>query len=66
MYNQVETVIDHDNMPESWMSCIRKALYHHSSDVELYAGKEDLFEHTGKGLWAIRGKGKQMILEVIE
>jgi hypothetical protein len=40
--------------PASWQSSVRTALYSRSSDVGLYAGKEDLFHHAGRGLWALR------------
>lgn len=33
---------------------IRKAIYFHSSDVDLFQGKEDLFKRTGKGKWKLR------------
>lgn len=52
-YIQVHTKRE---LPASWKSSIRKTIYHHSSDVELYLGKEDLFEHKNKGKWGLRVK----------
>lgn len=35
-------------------SAIRKSIYFHSSDVELFQGKEDLFQKCGNGKWKLR------------
>jgi uncharacterized protein YutE (UPF0331/DUF86 family) len=43
-------------LPVSWKSAVRKTLYIHSSDTEVYKGGEDLFEHLDKGLWGLRDK----------
>lgn len=56
IYDEVQKTESSVDFPDSWKSCVRKAVYYHSSDVELYAGKEDLFEHVGKGVWALRSK----------
>lgn len=37
-------------------AAIRKVIYYHSSDVELFQGKEDLFEKLGNGKWKLRTK----------
>ncbi len=42
---------------DSEKSSIRKAIYFHSSDADLYKGKDDIFyavETKGKGLWGLR------------
>lgn len=40
--------------PPSWQSMVRKTIYNHSSDVNAYLGKADLFERTSKGNWKLR------------
>jgi putative restriction endonuclease len=46
-------------LPEaSEKSSIRKAIYHYSSDADLFKGDDDLFyavDEKGKGLWGLRG-----------
>lgn len=41
-------------LPHSWRSTIRRTIYNHSSDVNAYLGKKDLFERVGSGEWRLR------------
>jgi hypothetical protein len=41
-------------LPKTWQSQVRKALYCYSSDCGIYLGKEDIFLHVDKGVWALR------------
>jgi hypothetical protein len=42
-------------LPETWRSAVRKTLQEYSSDTDSYKeGREDLFKHLEKGVWALR------------
>lgn len=43
-------------LPTTWDSTIRRTIYNHSSDVNAYLGKKDLFERVGSGEWKLRSK----------
>lgn len=47
-----------NNLPASWQSIVRRTIYNHSSDVEAYLGKDDLFERVDEGVWRLRGSEK--------
>ena len=53
IYNHIKNTIGRD-LTLSDESSIRKAIYFHSSNVDLYQGKEDLFEKLGNGKWKLR------------
>ncbi|MFR1519124.1 MAG: PIN domain-containing protein [Clostridia bacterium] len=38
-------------------STIRRTIYQHSSDVDAYLGKEDLFHKVASGVWELRKEG---------
>ncbi len=42
------------NLPLTWQSTVRRTIYNHSSDVNAYLGRADLFERTSKGEWKLR------------
>jgi len=53
IYSYIENTIGRD-LTLSDESSIRKAIYFHSSNADLYQGKEDLFEKLGNGRWRLR------------
>lgn len=44
----------HRELTGAWKSSVRKTIYYNSSDADLFIGKEDLYQHTGKGKWKLR------------
>ncbi|UYG03537.1 PIN-like domain-containing protein [Halomonas sp. LR3S48] len=52
VYREVEA--RRDRLSPSWRSIVRRTIYNHSSDVDAYLGKEDLFEKVRDGVWRIR------------
>lgn len=42
------------NFPDSWETSVRKTIYTHSSDTDIFNGVSDLFEKSGRGKWMIR------------
>jgi len=38
----------------SWRSSVRKTIYLHSSDCEIFDGQDDIFRKIGKGKWGMR------------
>ncbi|MDO6720912.1 HEPN domain-containing protein [Psychrosphaera sp. 1_MG-2023] len=53
IYKSVREVSDRD-FPDSWETLVRKTLYTHSSDTDIYNGINDLFKKKGRGQWMIR------------
>lgn len=53
IYRAVEEISNRD-FPESWETIVRKAIYTHSSDTDIYNGTKDLFKKSGRGKWMIR------------
>lgn len=45
------------SLPATWKSTIRRTIYNHSSSVNAYLGKKDLFEKVGSGEWRLRDWG---------
>lgn len=41
-------------LSQSWKSSVRKTIYYYSSDADIFLGKEDLFQQTGKGKWKLK------------
>lgn len=54
IYEKFKASTDRD-LPPSWKSSVRKAIYHNSSDVDLFNGKFDFYKRLNKGEWVVRG-----------
>ncbi|GAB1039282.1 hypothetical protein [Shewanella algae] len=50
------------NLFGSWKTSVRRAIYTHSSDVELYNGKYDIYKQVSKGAWMIRSNIDPLML----
>ncbi|AIF97274.1 HEPN domain-containing protein [Alteromonas australica] len=53
IYTQVEKQTNR-RLFGSWRTSVRRAIYFHSSDVELFNGKYDIYKQISKGVWMIR------------
>jgi len=53
IYKSIEENTNRE-LTTSWQSSVRNAIYHYSSDVELFIGKEDLYQKIDTGKWKLR------------
>lgn len=42
------------SLSPNWTATVRRTIYYHSSDVEAFQGKADIFERVGAGKWRLR------------